>query len=147
MRGADDYLQRAATHEAGHCVAALTFGIPIVEATVEGSPHLRRGRFHMQRSTGIECLAILCLSGPAAEEMVCGPICDGGDRGDLEMARTYLRSRFSELEVAQQMQRMRDAANRLVRTRWAEVRIWAIAGALVERGTLTADEIYTLTSL
>jgi hypothetical protein len=34
----------------------------------------------MQRSTGIECLAILCLSGPAAEEMVCGPICDGGDR-------------------------------------------------------------------
>lgn len=43
----------------------------------------------MPRGTGVECLVTVCLAGPAAEEMLCGPIADGGEREDLEMARAY----------------------------------------------------------
>ncbi len=142
-----DYLQRAATHEAGHTISAVQFGLPIVSVTVEGAPHLHRGRATMPLTTRTELIAIVCLSGPAAEEVYCGPILDRGDAVDLEMARRALRQRYSsELELARELHRHRDAARRLVRSRWAEERIRRIADALVARGTLTADEIYALTS-
>ncbi len=86
------------------------------------------------------------MAGPAAEELVCGPISDGGDGEDIAMARRCLLRRFTKLEVAREMVRMGEAARRLVRTPWAEVRVRAIADALVERGTLTAEEIYELSS-
>jgi hypothetical protein len=62
---------------------------------VEGSPHFHRGRWALQRDLRVECLATLCLSGPAAEELICGPIADGGDREDIAMARRCLLIRFS----------------------------------------------------
>jgi hypothetical protein len=40
------------------------------------------------------------------------------------------------------MVRHEEAARRLVRTGWADARIRAIAGALMQRGTLTGDEIH-----
>jgi hypothetical protein len=69
----DEGLERAAAHEAGHAVAALTFGMAIVHVTVEGGPHLRRGRWSAALGFGVECVATVCLAGPAAEEVVCGP--------------------------------------------------------------------------
>jgi hypothetical protein len=42
------------------------------------------------------------------------------------------------------MVRLTRAAQSLVRTTWAEARVRRIADALVERGTLSADEIYEL---
>ena len=44
----------------------------------------------------------------------CGPISDGGDRIDIETARGYLRERYSDAQLALQLERMQLAAERLV---------------------------------
>jgi hypothetical protein len=62
----------------------------------------------------------MCLAGPAAEEVFCGPIADGSDRADYEMAKHYLARRFGPLQVEAEIARLRDAAHRLVRTPWAQ---------------------------
>jgi hypothetical protein len=64
--------QRVATHEAGHVIAAVQLGIPVIGATIEhGTPHFMRGRFVRSRDIAIEHLRLICLSGPAAEELFC----------------------------------------------------------------------------
>jgi hypothetical protein len=82
-----------------------------------------------------------CLAGPAAEELFCGPIADGNDRADYEMAKHYLARRFDLLKVGTEIARLRDAAHRLVRTAWAQERVRLLADALLRHGTLTGDEI------
>jgi hypothetical protein len=42
----------------------------------------------------LETLPVLCLCGPAAEECFCGPIKDGSDATDEQMARQYLADQF-----------------------------------------------------
>jgi hypothetical protein len=37
----------------------------------------------------------LCLAGPEAEREFCGPVNDGSDRVDYEMAREYLARRIA----------------------------------------------------
>jgi hypothetical protein len=134
--------ERAAYHEAGHCAAALAFGIPIIHVTIDADiPHLHRGRYRAQHAAGLECMVTLCLAGPAAEAYFCGSIDDGGDRIDIDMARQHVARRFEPLRIATEIARLRDAAERLVRTAWAEQRIRLVAEALLERGTLTGEEI------
>jgi hypothetical protein len=41
----------------------------------------------------LECMVTLCPAGPEAEREFCGPINDGSDRVDYEMAREYLARR------------------------------------------------------
>jgi hypothetical protein len=135
-------LQRTAYHEAGHCAAAIAFGIPIIRVTiVNETPHLLRGHYRAQHDAGLECMATLCLAGPAAEDYFCGSIEDGADRLDIEMVRQHLARRFQPLRIAAEIARLRDAAERLVRTPWAEQRIRLVAEALSLRGTLTGEEI------
>jgi hypothetical protein len=134
--------ERAAYHEAGHCAAAIAFGIRIIRVTIENkTPHLLRGHYRAQHDAGLECMATLCLSGPAAEEYFCGSIEDCADRIDYEMARRHLARRFEPLRLAAEIARHREAAERLVRTPWAQQRIELIADALVRHGTLTGEEI------
>ncbi len=83
-------LRRAAIHEAGHAVACVLLGIPMVAVTITDGSYLYRGRYRAPRHLGAQRLATMCLSGPAAEAALCGPITDGGDREDIAMARTYL---------------------------------------------------------
>jgi hypothetical protein len=53
---------------------------------------VHRGRYQApDRNLGSEFLAVMCLSGAAAEELICGPISDDGDQIDIEMVRGYLR--------------------------------------------------------
>jgi hypothetical protein len=54
------------------------------------APHLLRDRFRRERSSAAEALCIVCLSGPAAEQLFFGPIEDDGDKIDQQMARRYL---------------------------------------------------------
>jgi hypothetical protein len=137
--------ERAAYHEAGHCAAAIAFGIPIIRVTIESkTPHLLRGHYRAQHDAGLECMATLCLAGPAAEGYFCGSIEDGADRIDIDMARQHLARRFEPLRIAAEIARLRDAAERLVRTPWAQQRIEMIADALVRHGTLTGEEISAL---
>jgi plasmid stabilization system protein ParE len=103
--------------------------------------HLYRGHYRERADLALECIVTMCLAGPAAEELFCGPIEDGSDRADYEMAKHYLARRFGPLHLAAEIARLRDAARRLVRTAWAQHRIRLIAEALLQRGTLTGDEI------
>jgi hypothetical protein len=57
------------------------------------------------------------------------------------MARHYLARRFDPMQIGTEIARLRDAAQRLVRTAWAQQRIPLIAEALLRRGTLAGDEI------
>ncbi len=78
---------RAAYHEAGHCAAAIIFGIPIIHVTIEADAgHLYRGHYRGRAYLGLERI-VMCLAGPAAEEFFCGPIEDGTDTADYAMAR------------------------------------------------------------
>jgi hypothetical protein len=123
-------------------VAALAFGIPIIHVTIDNdTPHLLRGHYRAQHDAGLECMATLCLAGPAAEDYFCGSIEDGADRIDIDMARKYLARRFEPLRIAAEIARLRDAAVRLLRTSWAEQRIRLVAEALLRHGTLTGEEI------
>jgi hypothetical protein len=64
-------------------------------------------------------MTTLCLAGPAAEELFCGRPSDGSDLADLQMAREYLaRSISNPLRAAAELSRLRDAAQRLVRSQW-----------------------------
>jgi hypothetical protein len=149
--GADKDLQRRrAFHEAGHVVCALAYGIPILAASIaDNHSHMLRGRYRPPlASIGLEAMTVLCMSGAAAEEFFCGPITDGGDCVDLEMARDYLtRAGFDPLRVGAGLKQARDAAQRLVRTPAVEDRIRLIADALLRHGTLSGDDIGALVGL
>ena len=85
-----------------------------------------RDRFRRPRDLGIESLCLVCLSGPAAEQVFCGPITDGADQVDIEMVRGYLRECYSNGQIEQQFARMRTAAERLVRTSpVSKMRCWS----------------------
>jgi hypothetical protein len=47
----------------------------------------------------------LCLAGPAGEELFCGPIANGSDRADYEIARHYLARQFDSLKVGAEIAR------------------------------------------
>ena len=82
--------ERTAIHESGHAIAALTYAIPVISVTVaDDVPHLRRGHYRPPHDCGLECIVTLCLAGPEAEKEFCGPITDGSDRVDYEMARDF----------------------------------------------------------
>jgi hypothetical protein len=90
----------------------------------------------------LECLTVLCLAGIAAEELFCGAVTDGGDLADYQMARECLsRSIANPLQAAAELLRCRTAAERLVRSAWAQQRIRVLADVLLRHGTLTGDEI------
>ena len=59
--------ERAAYHEAGHCAAAIAFGIPVVHVTIEADAgHLYRGHYRERADFGLERIVTFCLAGPAA---------------------------------------------------------------------------------
>jgi hypothetical protein len=91
----------------------------------------------------VECLTTLCLSGSAAEALICGPITDDSDMTDRAMARRYLEEHYGEAQLALQLQRMQLAAERLVASERAKIEF--IAAALLRHGTLSGDQIIELT--
>ncbi len=141
--------EHSAVHEAGHAVAALHFGIPIIRVVLDapdgGTPHFHRGRY---RSTtpaeGARNLAVLCFSGPAAEELLCGPILDFSELNDYAMARAYMERGFAGGPVGAELGLARDAAERLVASLWGRVRVRRIASALLQHGVLDAAQVLEL---
>jgi hypothetical protein len=139
--------QKLAYHESGHVIASVRLGIGVLRADINPQhPHFLRDRFTRRADTALEHLCLICLSGPAAEELFCGPIIDNGDFLDMTMARGYVEQGYDELQRGFQLQRLRDAAEHLARTDWARKRIQRLADALIEHGSLDADEIYALTA-
>jgi hypothetical protein len=130
-------------HESGHVTAALAYAIPVISVSIDNdTPHLHRARYRAPHDLGLEAMVTLCLSGPSAEELFCGPITDRSDQGDYDMAREYLSRCISNpLRAAAELARYRAAAARLVSSVWAQQRIVVVADALLRRGTLTADDV------
>jgi hypothetical protein len=104
---------------------------------------MHRAHYRAPHDLGLETIVTMCLCGPAAETLFCGPIEDGSDAGDLQMAREYLaRSISNPLRAAAELARCRAAAERLVRSAWAQQRIHLLADALLRQGTLRGEEIH-----
>jgi hypothetical protein len=144
----DHIRERITYHEAGHCVAALVFDIPIIRVTIEADvPHLHRGRWRSESDMALANIVTLCLCGPAAEIAYVGPICDDSDHVDYAMARKYLsEGGFDPVLIEVEIDKCRDAANGLVRTPWAQDRIQLIAAALLKRGSLSGEQIFELSA-
>ena len=103
-----------------------------------------RGPYHAPRDLSLETITTLCLSGPAAEDLFCGPSNDGGAEIDFQMARQILARHFDPLRAAAELSRCRTAAERLVRSAWAQQRIRLLADALLRCGTLSGEEIHQI---
>jgi hypothetical protein len=137
--------ERAAYHEAGHCVAAIAYGIPVVSVSIaDDNPYLLRGRYHAPHDCGLECIVTLCLAGPASEELFCGRIEDGSDQADIGMARGHLARKFNALQIGAEMARLHDSAQRLVRSTWAQERVRLIADRLLRFGSLSGEDVAAL---
>jgi hypothetical protein len=89
-------------------------------------------------------MVTLCLAGPEA----CCSINDGSDRVAYEMARKYLARRVANpLQAVAELVRNRNAAQRLVRSAWAQQRIRLLADALLRNGALTGEQILEISSM
>jgi hypothetical protein len=138
-------LERVAYHESGHAVACLCFGAPIIRVTINADPHCHRGRWHSESDMALAHIAVVCLSGPASEIAYVGPITDNSDDVDYAMARRYLAEDGADpVLIGIEIGRLRDAADRLVRTPWAQARIRLISNALLTCGSLSGEEIARL---
>ena len=128
--------------ESGHAAACRVYGLPIISLTIDGRPHLDRGGFRRESNAAAEALAVVCLSGPAAEELCCGPIIDGSDLVDERQARNYLHAVYPDGQIEFQLRRMRTAAERLVASERARIEV--VADALLQRGSLTGAAVIEL---
>ena len=124
--------ERCAYHDAGHVCAALVLGVPVISVSIDDEPHMHRARYRAPHDLGLETIVVLCLSGPASEILFCGPITDGGDEPDLQMARDHLSRAIADpLRAAAELSRCCAAAERLVRSAWPQQRIRLLADALL----------------
>jgi hypothetical protein len=101
----------------------------------------------VEANLALECMVTPCFAGPEAEREFCGPINNGSDRVYYEMARDYLARRVvNPLQAAAELARHRVAAQRLVRSTWAQHRIVGLADALLRNGALTGEQILEISS-
>ena len=108
-------------------------------------PHHTRAVPIGERDLGLETIVTMCLCGPAAETLFRGPIEDGSDSGDLQMAREYLaRAIANPLQAAIEFARCRAAAERTFGATQAQQRIRLLADALLRCGTLSGEEIHRI---
>jgi hypothetical protein len=84
--------ERIATHEAGHSVAALTYGITLISVTIVGHPHAQCASYRPPQGLACEALLTFLLAGPEAEKEFCGASDDGGDRIDVDKRAAIWRA-------------------------------------------------------
>jgi hypothetical protein len=65
-------------------------------------------------------------------------------RPTVTSCKRVLAPRLEAVQIAAEMMRLRGSAERLVRSEWAQLRIERIAAALLERGTLSGEDIAAL---
>jgi hypothetical protein len=136
----DALRQRICIHEAGHCAAALCFGLRILSVSVE-PPRLLRQRLRPPA----EAWLTVCFSGGAAERLhIGGGFNECGEIEDYRMAHRFLCRHYPLVEVGIRIDTAILTAESLVKTPWARARVPVIARALHERGTLSGDQINDL---
>jgi predicted nucleotidyltransferase len=124
----------AAYHEAGHAVIAWALGCMVRFTIIDAEG----GRCECEDPPEDEGKIVLCFAGPAAQRKH-GPgesWHGGGDYG--KAAEIALRFGVSDERAS----KLIDRAHELVAAHWGSIK--RVAEALVERGTLQADEIEAL---
>lgn len=141
--------------EAGHVVAALAGERPFVRVTIrpdhDSLGHVLYGRFawrfrpdvdHSPRTTAtIEGLVLIGLAGPAAERRFRGRRNWVGAGADIHRAAELGSYLYDGRTLDRFLDFMLARADDLVASRAHWIRIEATALALMERETLTADEV------
>jgi hypothetical protein len=136
----DALRQRICIHEAGHCAAALCFGLPIKSVSID-PPRLLRQRLRPPE----EAWLTVCFSGGAAERLhIGGRFDECGDVQDYAMARRFLCRHYPLVEIGLRIDTAMVAAERLIKTDWARSAVPKIAAALHQRGFLSGDDVYAL---
>jgi ATP-dependent Zn protease len=144
-------LERCATHESGHAVIGRVLGLRCGGATIEdGHAHavvataldinddlIRCGEYRDFRSSVLDKICV-CLAGSEAERIKFG---DADASGDVRQIK-QLQSRYyiSDAEVG----RLLPQVHALLLRHWDKVE--AVATALLERGTLSGEDIAGITS-
>jgi hypothetical protein len=131
-------LERIAHHEAGHACACILYNAAVISVTVaEGQGLVRRGP--VPRGLPVEIVGVICLAGPAAEELFCGlpAAAERGDRIDHEMAYAHLQRHVGPLRRGLEFERAHDSA----KSGWAQRTIPLLAKAPQCYGTLDGEQI------
>jgi ATP-dependent Zn protease len=147
--------ERCATHEAAHAVIGRVLRLRCGGATIiaDGRGYdghavvttaltinddlIKRGGFRDFRSSVLDKICV-CLAGPEAERIKFG---DADASGDVRQIK-QLQSRYyiSDADV----ERLRPQVHALLTKHWHYVE--AVAAALLERGTLSGEDIAGITS-
>jgi len=139
--------QNSAVHEAGHAVLADYFGIPIakVELAVEEDVHNNGGCCWVSPGAALVSLQdwfVVLHGGVIARMCVYGDLsaeeADFLSRCEVEELRKWAPMPFSEALIEEQWKKAHRRAVRLLRRRALE--LLHVAGALLKRGSLTAEE-------
>ena len=141
----------AAFHEAGHAVAAWAQGIGVEYATIEHEEG-ERGRIALEQEPGLltsvaemERLIRVSLAGPMAQQRACGDAEIDQERAGADMI--IVRALFIVItggnidRFPQFITRLRDETEALIFEPLNWARVLSVAAALVERRTLTGDEL------
>ena len=138
--------RHSAVHESGHIVACLTFDIMFSSADIRGDKEIV-GRVAVDFSdVPLDEQVITLLAGSAAERLliprgrtIADWLSSRADIQECEMAIYEAHPEWGEDETTTYLKRMRARAERIILDK--KDAVLAIAGALLRRGNLTAEDI------
>lgn len=146
-------IRPTAIHEAGHFVIGWALGLYPSGVTIQpdGSGDIDamdpltlmarwydEGKSHRELAAAYHGHIIMMMAGREAEEELLGA-CPGGDGDDRYRIACALQELYPEAEVLRYERRLRRLARRLVRRHRSKIE--RIAALLIERGTLSVDQM------
>ena len=144
-------LVETAYHEAGHAVASVELDLPFTEAVLEqdGSGHVGPGvrlprhwghHFSAHGRERAEAQIVMIAAGSIAQARLTGRTTDV-PTGKLFSPPDWrkVKSHYEALRPTTRLERLIDESRGLVERRWRDIEF--VATALVEHGTLTAEDV------
>lgn len=158
---------RVSIHEAGHALAAIQRGMPLIDVTIHQTPHVFDGARHLERADGkvrldperlqamrahestfARDLFEFAIAGRTAEQEILGRDRPGGARGDLRQFWGWTKGRSFQTTAE-----YADVLGESLESAPGRMRLWGfrhredidlIAAALRDANCLTRDEVVAL---
>jgi ATP-dependent Zn protease len=138
----------AAYHEAGHAVAVERLGYPVLQATIRVSDDFAGAvTWDVPGHLPLTDRAVIAMAGEIAQRLRYGRLttCEWlGCSQDAQNWRTLVEGLPAE-SAERALRHTRRETRRMLREHWADVE--SVAQALIERETLTGDEVRALLGL